>query len=89
MIPRKVIFPLLNFLLKSAHFPFPFWLNTIYLKVRWNACYAAGGVLKPSSIFEEKQLMSKRFLLIETLLPIVENFPNFKVRNPKKVLLNK
>ena len=30
-------------------------------------------------MFDDKQLMSKRVLLIDTLLPIVENFPNFKV----------
>ena len=62
-------------------------LITLYLKVRWNACYAAGGVFKPSYIFEEKQLMSKRLLLIETLLPIVENFPNFKVMYLKEVFV--
>lgn len=50
------------------------------MKVRWNACYAAGAVFKPSYIFEDKQLVSKRLVVIETLLPIVENFPNFKVR---------
>ena len=59
------------------------------MKVRWNACYAAGAVFNPSYIFEDKKLASKRLQVVDSLLPIVENFPNFKVRNPKKVLLNK
>ena len=60
--------------------------HVIWKQVRWNACYAAGGVLRPSILFEDKDLSAKRGLLIDTILPIVENFPNFKVRKQPMAL---
>ena len=49
------------------------------MKVRWNACYAASNCLKPLTLFRNKRLSEERDLLVATLLPLVEDFPNFKV----------
>lgn len=45
------------------------------MKVRWNACYAAGGVLKT-------KLVSQTSLdkIIKVLIPVMESCPNYKVR---------
>lgn len=48
------------------------------MKIRWNACYAAGGILKTSALFRDDP--KHRWTLIEALLPIIGDFPNFKVR---------
>ena len=47
------------------------------MKIRWNACYAAGNVLKKSGI--DADFTWKRSL-IECLLDTVKNHQNFKVR---------
>lgn len=45
------------------------------MKVRWNACYAAGGVLKTN-------LLSQAAIdkIIKVLIPVMESCPNYKVR---------
>jgi hypothetical protein len=48
------------------------------MKVRWNACYAAGGILKTTLLFASDN-SGQRLAIIEALLPLVENFQNFKV----------
>ncbi|XP_040583257.1 HEAT repeat-containing protein 6 [Lepeophtheirus salmonis] len=48
------------------------------VKVRWNACYAAGCILKNEILFETRE--SWRLELIQTLIPIIDECPNFKVR---------
>jgi len=50
------------------------------MKVRWNACYAASNCLKPLTLFRNKRLAADRSELISALLPLIEDFPNFKVR---------
>ena len=50
------------------------------MKVRWNACYAASNCLKPLALFRDKRTSDERAKLIKALLPLVEDFPNFKVR---------
>jgi len=50
------------------------------MKVRWNACYAASNCLKPLTLFRNKRLAADRSELICALLPLIEDFPNFKVR---------
>jgi hypothetical protein len=45
------------------------------MKVRWNACYAAGGVLKTTISPHDS-----RFKLIQAILPVMEACPNYKVR---------
>lgn len=48
------------------------------MKVRWNACYAAGGVLKTTNT----TICSKnsRVELLNALIPVLEGCPNYKVR---------
>lgn len=45
------------------------------MKVRWNACYAAGGVLKTTIVSRSSQ-----HKLIQAILPVMESCPNYKVR---------
>eukprot|EP00096_Caligus_rogercresseyi_P006015 TRINITY_DN22144_c0_g1_i1.p1 TRINITY_DN22144_c0_g1~~TRINITY_DN22144_c0_g1_i1.p1 ORF type:complete len:240 (-),score=67.11 TRINITY_DN22144_c0_g1_i1:13-732(-) len=47
------------------------------VKVRWNACYASGCILSNESLFEDPALRHK---LIQSLIPIIDDCPNFKVR---------
>ena len=47
------------------------------MKVRWNACYAAGGILRTKSLFRSKKCSDQ---LIQALIPVIENCPNYKVR---------
>ena len=52
--------------------------NGKVMKVRWNACYAAGGLLKA----KEKLICSdqSRQNIIQAILPVIESCPNYKVR---------
>ena len=47
------------------------------MKVRWNACYAAGGILRTRNLFRSESFNDK---LIEALIPVIEECPNYKVR---------
>ena len=51
--------------------------NGKIMKIRWNACYAAGNVLKKEELNKN---YSWKVNLIKCLLEIVLNYPNFKVR---------
>ena len=42
-----------------------------------NACYAAGGILRTQGVFTSNECHS---LLIQALIPVIENCTNFKVR---------
>ena len=47
------------------------------MKVRWNACYAAGGILRTRNLFRSESFNDK---LVEALIPVIEECPNYKVR---------
>ena len=47
------------------------------MKVRWNACYASGGILKTQSLFKSGD--GQKSKLIAALLPSMVESPNFKV----------
>jgi hypothetical protein len=48
------------------------------MKVRWNASYAAGGILKTQHLFAKDR--EQRNKLFRALMPAMEECPNFKVR---------
>lgn len=48
------------------------------MKVRWNACYAFGSVLRNSHLFKNKSIDFKKIFNI--LMELVVSFRNFKVR---------
>ena len=52
--------------------------NGKVMKVRWNACYAAGGLLKTQHAMICHD--ASRQKLIQALVPVMQNCPNYKVR---------
>lgn len=48
------------------------------MKVRWNACYALGNVLRNHYLFANKSILFKRMFTV--LMDLVVGFKNFKVR---------
>lgn len=48
------------------------------MKVKWNACYAVGNVLKNAELYVNDE--ERRAVLFNSLVDLVVNFPNFKVR---------
>ena len=50
------------------------------MKIRWNACYAAAQCIRPLTLFRNKHLIEKRTELIDNLILLLVDFPNYKVR---------
>ncbi|XP_055605953.1 HEAT repeat-containing protein 6 [Uranotaenia lowii] len=82
-------------MLRAEHFPQPLWmdlarkavdklvhntLNSNNVKVKWNACYAVGNMMRNDLMFSEGQRIEWQKQIFPALCQIVINSNNFKVR---------